>query len=125
MLVVFRYFWLIAMAITFLNGAMAWRKAQPDIVEHPEKAESYRRLVRGWMLWGNLGWAVMGTGILSGGTHTMLDYLYQRDNHWVLAWYATNIAVSLLGILWVFRMGGADGWRHIRCSFVRAEATYV
>lgn len=108
MAAVLRHFWLVAIAITFVNGVLAWRRAQPDIASHPEKADGYRRLVRGWMFWGNVGWIVMGAGILFGGVRDIAEYLYRPRVPWAIAWYAINIGVSLLGLFWIFRMGGAE-----------------
>jgi hypothetical protein len=80
----FRYFWLVFIVVTCANAAMWWRRAQAVIAQHPERRESYRRLVLGFVVWGNLPWVVMGLGIVIGGVPTVFHYFNPRNGPFVV-----------------------------------------
>src|SRR6187399_264007 len=75
----FRHAWLLFIAVTILNGAVAWRRVQPRMAAHPELRAGYRRLMRGWLVYGNVPWVVMGLGILFGGLRGIADYFHPRN----------------------------------------------
>ena len=104
-----RYFWLVCIVITFVNyrkalGAAPAGGARPD----PLRAIYLRR----GALLGLLPWIVMGAGILVGGVKDVWAYFRpQNGDPWVLAWFATLLALALANAAWVFF---ADGARKVR-----------
>ena len=91
-----RHFWVMFIVVTSLNGAVWWHRAKPVIAAHPERRESYRRLIRGFLFWGNLPWVVMGLGILVGGVPTVFHYFNPRNGPFVIAWYCTVVLIWVL-----------------------------
>lgn len=101
------HFWIVLIGVTTVNALIWWHRAQEHISRKPEALRSYKRLIRGLLIWGNIPWVVMGLGSVLGGT-TMQDYLEPRGAKlWVLAWYAEVILSWVLLLWWVFTRGGA------------------
>jgi hypothetical protein len=62
-----RHAWAMFIVITCLNAA-TWRwRARRHIAVNPALAPGYRRLIRSWLVFGNVPWVVMGLGIVFGG----------------------------------------------------------
>ena len=104
-----KHIWLGFIAITFITAAI-WRwHGRKHIAEHPETAEGYRRLIRGFLLWGNVPWIVMGLGLTVGGVESIGAYARPSEaNPWVIACYLSVIVLWALSLWWVFRRGGAQ-----------------
>jgi hypothetical protein len=106
-----RNFWLICIAITFVNyrkaaGMPLWPGAGVD----RSAAPSPRRIVylRRAAFVGVLPWLVMGWGIVVGGVPNVWGFFRPQDrNPYVLAWFATLFALAIANALWVFLAGGA------------------
>ena len=103
-----RYFWLICIAITCLNAFIWWHRSQPELAKTPHLAASYRRLILGWVIFGNIPWLVMGVGILFGGVPGFFHYLNANNGPFVIAWYVSMVALWLLGAWWLFARRGAE-----------------
>src|SRR5664280_82507 len=84
-------------------------RAREHTKEHPELAEGYAALIRGWLLWGSLPWLVMAAGLEFGRVPSIWHYFRPRDdNPYVLAWYVCVVLLWILGLYWVFKRGGAE-----------------
>lgn len=106
---VLRYFWIVFVLATYLNGRRWWNRAQKRIQTQPDLESGYRRLYRGYIFWGNVPWIVMGLGILSGSVPSMLNFLHPSDgNIFVLAWWGLMAAILILGTYWMLFGGGAE-----------------
>ena len=70
--------------------------------------EGYRSLIRGWLLYGNLPWVVMGVGIVYGDVPSDFHYFDPRNGPFVVAWYVTVVVLWVLTAYWVFLRGGAE-----------------
>ncbi len=105
---VFRHAWLFFIAITCANGAIWWRRAQPRIAKNPALREGYQRLIKSWLIYGNLPWLVMGAGILSGAVPSPLHYLNPRNGAFVIAFWATVVALWIASFHWLFFRQGAE-----------------
>ena len=104
----FRHAWLLFILGTCLNGVV-WRwRARKHISANPALAPGYSTLIRGWLLFGNLPWLVMGLGILFGGVPTIQHYFNPRNGAVVLIWYATVVALWVVSIYWFFFRRGAE-----------------
>jgi hypothetical protein len=105
----FRHFWLGFVLVTFVNGRAWWNRAQNRIRSNPELESGYRRLYRGYLLWSNLPWLVMGLGILSGQVPSIFDFLRPAEgNAFVLGWWGLMAGLLCLGTYWIFVGGGAE-----------------
>lgn len=106
--IVARYFWLSAIAVTCMNAAVWWKRAQEQIAQQPELEEGYRRLIRGWLIFANIPWIVMGIGVLFGGVPGVFHYFNARNGPFVIAWYVSIVAIWLLAAWWLFARRGAE-----------------
>src|SRR5262245_50808865 len=103
-----RHTWLLFMAVMCANAAVWWIRARPHIARRPELEEGYRSLIRGWLVYGNIPWVVMGAGILFGGVPTIVHYFDPRNGPFVIAFYFSAIVLWILTAYWVFLRGGAE-----------------
>ena len=66
-------------------------------------------MIKGFLFWGNLPWAVMGVGCVSGAVGSVFDYFRPRDgNPYVLAFFGIVILEWLLLANWLLVKGGAQ-----------------
>ena len=105
---IFRHTWLLFIAVTCANAAVWWARGKKEIAKHPELESGYRQLIRGWLIYGNLPWAVMGAGILFGGVPSAWHYFNPRNGPFVVAWYVTGAALWVATVYWVFFRRGAE-----------------
>lgn len=104
-----KIFWLIAIGITCLNAYLLHSRAREKIARNPELAHGYRQLVKGFLIWLNLPWLVMGLGIMVGGVPSVFDYFYPHSgNLFVIAFHATMIVLGALQTFWIYFAGGAE-----------------
>jgi hypothetical protein len=103
-----RYFWAALIVVTCVNAAVWWRRAQPVLEQQPERREGFRRLIRGWLIYGNIPWIVMGFGIVFGGVPSVFHYFNPKGGPFVIAWYVTIVLLWLLIGAWLFFMRGAE-----------------
>jgi hypothetical protein len=94
--------------VTCANGAIWWWRAQVNIRGNPELRQGYLKLIRGWLLFANLPWVVMGFGILFGGVPSTFHYFNPRNGPMVVAWYATIVALWIASVYWIFFREGAQ-----------------
>jgi hypothetical protein len=104
-----KYFWLVAIILTLINFLMFRKRAQGHITKNPELAGGYASLFRGYLLWMNIPWVVMGIGCTVGGIPSVWHYFRPRDGDpYVLAWFGSVFFLWALGTLWVFFRDGAE-----------------
>lgn len=109
LILLFKHFWVAFVIVTILNGAIWWFRGRPHRERDPSLTEGYRSLVKGLVVWGNLPWLIMGSGILFGGVPTMFHYFNPRDpNPFVKAWFVSVVAIWIAGTYWLFVHGGAE-----------------
>ena len=103
------HLWLLFVLVTCIQAVYFRVAARQHIQEQPGLAEGYAGLSRGWLLWGNLPWVVMGVGLELGGVPSIRHYFRPRDgNSFVLAWYACVVGLWVLGLWWIFLRDGAE-----------------
>jgi hypothetical protein len=101
--------WVFLIAVTLGNGLVWWRRSRVHIAQNPDLARGYKRLILGFVLWGNLPWFVMGLGLMTGGVDSVKEYLRPRGaNPWVLALYGTGACIWALCLWWIFVRDGAQ-----------------
>ncbi len=106
--IMFRHAWFVFIAVTCLNGAVWWWRGQVHIRANPALRSGYERLIRGWLIYGNLPWVVMGAGIVFGGVPTVLHYFNPRNGPVVVRWYVTVVALWVVSVYWLFFQQGAE-----------------
>lgn len=104
-----KYFWLIAIIVTAINWVMFRKRAQKYIEQKPELKDGYEALFRGYLLWMNIPWIVMGIGCTFGGVPSVWHYLRPRHGDpYVLAWFTSVFFLWVSGTFWLFFRGGAE-----------------
>ncbi len=107
--IITKWFWAVGIAVTFLNAGIFRFRAREHISASPELAEGYATLIRGFVIWGNIPWAVMGIGCVLGGVTSVFDFFRPRDgNPFVLAFFASVFLIWILGTFWLHFWGGAE-----------------
>lgn len=108
-LLLFKHFWAAFILMTFLNGAIMWRQASVYRERDPSLVEGYRSLIRGFVTWNNIPWAVMGAGILLGGVPSTFHYFDPMyPSPFVAAFFASTFVLWAAGSYWLFARGGAE-----------------
>jgi hypothetical protein len=105
---VFRHAWLLLIAVTCANAGVWWVRGKNTMAEQPEREDGYRRLIRGWLIYGNVPWLVMGVGVVFGEVRSVFDYFDPQNGPYVVAWYVSVVIIWVLLARWVFFAGGAD-----------------
>jgi hypothetical protein len=105
----FKYFWVAFILVTFVNGAIWWSRSKPHRIRDPALTESYRSLIRGFVIWGNIPWLVMGAGIVFGGVPSIFHYFDPKSpNPFIAAWFGSVFFLWIAGCYWLFARGGAE-----------------
>lgn len=108
-MVLAQWAWLVFLAGVPLNVLAIRRRVRRHIVAHPELAEGYRRLLRGFAFWTSLPWLVMGAGCTVGGVPTVFHFLRPAaGGPFVWAFWVVVYAEFLLLGWWAVRCGGAE-----------------
>lgn len=91
----FKHFWLLAVLVNVVNGAIWWYRGKSHRERDPSLAGGYRSLIAGFVGWGSIPWFVMGAGIIFGGVRSVFSYFDLRSpSPFVWAFFAS------LGMLW-------------------------
>ena len=104
----FRHAWLLFIIVTCANGAIWWHRAKSRIAVNPQLETGYRKLIRGWLIYGNVPWLIMGAGILIGGVPSVFHYFNPRNGPFVVAWFVSVVVLWMLSVYWVFFRRGAE-----------------
>lgn len=104
----FRHFWLVLIVVTVVNGVAAQRRIKPVVDHNPSLADGYQRLFRGYFVWANVPWVLMGIGIVFGGVPTVHHYLLAFDLWMVRVWWVAFGGLLAAGTAWMLIGGGAD-----------------
>lgn len=104
----FRHMWVLFMGATCVTALLWWNRGRTEAAGNPELAAGYRSLVRGFLIYGNLPWLVMGIGIVAGGVPSAVHYFDLRNGPFVILFYVTIVALWVASTYWVFVRGGAE-----------------
>jgi hypothetical protein len=102
------YFWLICLAISAYQYYAAGRRVEAD--EHLSESMTVERTryIQRFIAASTLPWIVMGAGQLTGSTSSVWEYFRPQDmNVFVVAFFGSVFALSLIFFYWVFFMEGA------------------
>jgi hypothetical protein len=103
-----KWFWSVLILVTILNAATFWSRARPQIHAHPELKEGYKKLIRGFAMWTNIPWLVMGIGCVFGGVPGSSFLRPRNGNPFVLAFFCSVFFLWILGTYWLVFQGGAQ-----------------
>ena len=103
------HFWIVFIAVTLANAFILRFRSGEHIRKNPQLKEGYDILFRGFILYGNLPWVIMGIGNMTGATKSILDFLYPGLlNPIVLMFHASVVLLWILLARWIYFRGGAE-----------------
>ena len=107
-MIIFKHAWILFIAIQCINGLVWWVKAQPKIKNDPTLLPGYKNLIKGWLIYGNIPWLIMGAGILSGSVENVPSYFNPKNGAFVILFYASIVVLWIASIYWVFFKNGVE-----------------
>ena len=107
-LLLFKYGWLIFIVFQCVNGVSWWQKGKPEMAANHALESGYRRLIRSWIVYGNLPLLIMGVGIQFGGVPTVFHYCNLRNGPFVIAFWVSCVVLWVATFYWMFFQGGAE-----------------
>jgi hypothetical protein len=63
---IFRHVWILFIVVTIINASIGKSRSRRYIRERPELAPGYQKLFRGFLIWENPPWILMGFSIETG-----------------------------------------------------------
>ncbi|AEA44886.1 hypothetical protein [Fluviicola taffensis] len=107
--ILFKYFWIAFIIITFVNAFIMRHRSKKYITEMPDLKDGYDKLFKGMIFYGNIPWVIMGFGIISGLSNNMFDYFNPKSmNSIVLVFHFSIIVLWVLSIRWIYFKSGAE-----------------
>ncbi len=104
-----KHFWIMFIVSTFANAIIMKNRSKKNIEKDPSLKSGYDAIFKGFLIWGNIPWIVMGAGILTGSVPTIWHYFKPQDgNPYVLAFFISIFTIWLLGTYWLFVKKGAE-----------------
>jgi hypothetical protein len=106
---ILRHFWVMLIAVTTINGIIFKIRSQRYIADNSDLKDGYNKLIKGWLIYGNIPWVIMAIGDLTGITNGVWDYFPPKSmNPMVLGFHFSIVILWILGSNWIYRRGGAD-----------------
>lgn len=106
---IFRYFWVIALFVTFINATALKARFKKDSAAHPERARGYRIYLAGYTAAMVLIWLTMGIGIELFGIKNIWVFFQPRQGLWyTLFWHAILVIIGTAFCVWMVLLDGAE-----------------
>ena len=106
---IFDNIWVLFILVTVFNAFYLKNRSKKVVVKQPDLQEGYDQLFKGYLIYLNIPWLVMGIGVLLGGVPSAFSFFKPRDgNIFVLAFHASIVILWILSIWWLYFKGGAE-----------------
>jgi hypothetical protein len=106
---IFDNFWVFLILGTIFNAFLLKARSKRIIAKQPDLKEGYDKLFKGYLVYLNVPWMVMGIGMVFGGVPSFFSFSTPRDgNPFVLAFHATLISLWIIGAWWLFFKRGNE-----------------
>lgn len=101
--------WIFLVLGTSVN-ALIWSHRSKDHIEtNPELEESYKRLIKSYLIYANIPWLVMGLLTLTGAIQSPFEILQPSNlKVGVIVWHISLFTILGLGTYWIFIKNGAQ-----------------
>lgn len=107
--ILFKYSWVMFIVVTCINAAIYKIRSKSHVDANPDLAAGYAKLIKGYLLWLNIPWVIMGVGCTIGGLPSAFHFFNPQDgNPFVLAWFGSIFMLWILGTYWLFFKKGAE-----------------
>jgi hypothetical protein len=105
----FTHFWIMFIVITTANGIVWKSRSKKYIAQNPSLKEGYDSLIKGWFIFGNIPWLIMGIGMFSGMTKDMFEFLNPSAMIPIVTiFFVVLISEWILLVFWIFFKEGAE-----------------
>ena len=106
---IFKNFWILFIPVSIINVLMMKSKTKKYIIEKPELKEGYDNYFKAFLFYGNIPWAIMAIGMLSGKTQSIFDFISPTGmNPIVIIFHGSIIVLWILLGRWVYFKNGAE-----------------
>ena len=104
-----KWIWTFFILATLMNGAVIRSRVQKYIKLNSELEEGYKKIIKGFIIWGNIPWVVMGIGCTIGDVPSVFYYFNPRSgNPYILAFWGSLFLIWILGSYWMLFKDGAS-----------------
>lgn len=104
-----QWFPVIALIVTAINANSLRNRARTRVQQEPHLEKEYQRLFWGYLIVLSIPWIVMAVGTIIGGVPSVWHFFNPRaGNLYVLAFHATVVVLWVVGVVWIYLMGGAE-----------------
>lgn len=105
----FKHFWIMFIIVTIANGLIWKSRSKKYVSENPALKDGYDSLIKGWFIYGNIPWIIMGVGMVTGTTQDMFEFFNPRQrNPIVIIFFLSIITLWIRGSYWIYFNGGAE-----------------
>ena len=94
-----RHAWVIFVIINFVNAAIWWSRGRAEIAKNPALKWGYVRLIRGYLIYGNIPWLILGGAF-------ELPRAFRGPL--LIAFAVTVVGYWIAGLYWLAFRGGAE-----------------
>ena len=98
--IVFKYFWIIMIAVTVINALIFKYKADGYIAQDPSLAKGYKDYINIFLVSANIPWIIVAIGNSTGMTNNMMEYLHPRAMNPIVLLYHFDVIISLVLLFW-------------------------
>lgn len=107
--ILFNNAWIMFIVVMIANGLVLKFRSKKYIRENPDLRAGYDLFFKGWIIYGNIPWLIIGLGNIAGLTHSIFEYFNPKAmNPIVLIFHASIIILWVLSIRWIYFMNGAE-----------------
>src|SRR5688572_25505898 len=107
--IIFHNFWIFLIFATVFNAFLLRIRSKRIILEQPELQKGYNLLFKGYLIYMNIPWVVIGIGIVFGNVPSFSSFFRPREGHpFVLAFHGSIIFLWALSIWWFYFKNGAE-----------------
>lgn len=95
--------------MTVANAFILKKRSKKFIKDDPELEEGYDQLFKGYLIYLNIPWLVMGIGMLLGSVPSTFSYLAPWiGNPFIVVFHLSVVILWVLGIRWIYFENGAE-----------------
>jgi len=107
---IFDYAWVLFILIIVLNAFILKIRSKKFVKNNPELEEGYDRIFKGYLIYMNIPWVIMGVGMLLGGVPSTFSYLTPAriSSPFIIVFHATIVILWILSIWWLYFKDGAE-----------------
>ena len=106
----FKHAWLLFIIVTCINAYYLKFHSKKNIEQNPFLEDGYEKIFRGYLIYLNIPWVMMGIGMIFGDFRSVFDFLFgvRSGNPFILLFFGSVLALWILTVVWIYFQGGAE-----------------